>query len=144
MNLRIVKEQLDQFKSGAMHMRSKEMCGMLTGPRSFDDVAIVTTIHGIRNIAIGPSYRFKLDPQEYYDVLKTTDWIDDNSLATFSGIIHSHPWGPSTPSPVDRQAAKDGQVSEGVYIIYNGRTNTFNFFYLKDTVFHKIKDVEYI
>lgn len=78
-----------------------EACGLLAGRgERVDQVFLMQN-------AARSEVRFRLDPLEQLDAFNA---IDDRGLEIV-GIYHSHPQGPSTPSPTD--------VAESVYPVIN-------------------------
>jgi [CysO sulfur-carrier protein]-S-L-cysteine hydrolase len=78
-----------------------EACGLLAGKG--ERVEQVLRMQNAAKSAV----RFRLDPQEQFDVFNA---MDERGLE-LTGIYHSHPRGPSTPSPTD--------VAESVYPVVN-------------------------
>lgn len=78
-----------------------EACGLLAGRgERVDQVFLMQN-------AARSEVRFRLDPLEQLDAFNA---IDERGLEIV-GIYHSHPQGPSTPSPTD--------VAESVYPVIN-------------------------
>lgn len=78
-----------------------EACGLLAGRG--EQVEQVLRMQNAAKSAV----RFRLDPQQQFDVFNA---MDERGLELI-GIYHSHPRGPSTPSPTD--------VAESVYPVVN-------------------------
>jgi proteasome lid subunit RPN8/RPN11 len=68
-----------------------EVCGLLAGKDGQ-----VQKVFPMRNAAHS-KVRFRLDPQEQFDIFSAMEERDLELL----GIYHSHPGGPATPSPTD-------------------------------------------
>ncbi|MGH2605065.1 MAG: Mov34/MPN/PAD-1 family protein, partial [Anaerolineales bacterium] len=97
----------DQWASMVAHVQSclpEEGCGLLEGLRGRVDHVIPVT-----NSAHSP-FRFRMEPREQIEAMAS---IEERGLELV-GIYHSHPNGPSGPSPIDLAEAA---YPEAVYLI---------------------------
>ncbi|MGH2605377.1 MAG: Mov34/MPN/PAD-1 family protein, partial [Anaerolineales bacterium] len=84
----------DQWASMVAHVQSclpEEGCGLLEGLRGRVDYVIPVT-----NADHSP-FRFRMEPREQIEAMGS---IEERGLELV-GIYHSHPNGPSGPSPID-------------------------------------------
>jgi len=82
-----------------------ECCGLLVGRPGSIARAVPA-----RNIADRPAARYLIDPQDYFEAIRTAR----ASGCAVIGFYHSHPAGPPTPSPTDLAEAGD---PEAIYVI---------------------------
>jgi proteasome lid subunit RPN8/RPN11 len=84
-----------------------EACGFLVGVRRGDEVEVRGLAPG-RNVAADPRAHFEIDA---LDTLAAEDDARAAGLAVV-GVWHSHPRGPSEPSPEDARFAAASSHSE--------------------------------
>ena len=89
--LRLTADDWTRMAEQAASESPLEACGLLAGRDGR-----VEQVLPMRNAAASP-VRFRLDPKEQ---LEAFELIDTRDLELV-GIYHSHPGGPSTPSPTD-------------------------------------------
>ena len=87
---------VDQAKTGT----PAEVCGVLGGTFG-ENRSRVESIHPAENDATDSRSRYRIDPEDLFEILET---LDDRG-ADVVGFYHSHPTGPSKPSPVDVASA---------------------------------------
>lgn len=78
----------------------REICGILGGEYS-DDRTVITEVFPAENVAETPEIRYAIDPEEQFELTET---IEDEGL-DIAGFYHSHPTGPTHPSPTDAERA---------------------------------------
>lgn len=83
---------------------SVEVCGLISTQQ----------IYPIKNVAPHPENHFTLDPVQFIDIFYH---ILNSTEETLLGMYHSHPNGPSHPSPTDIQQAN---YPQWVYFIVHG------------------------
>jgi proteasome lid subunit RPN8/RPN11 len=97
-----------QWNSMELHIETclpLEACGLLAGTGD-----VVRRVMPVTNQARSP-VKFRMEPAEQ---LRAFNWIDENSMELL-GIFHSHPEGPTDPSPTDIAEAAFGVV----YVIWS-------------------------
>ncbi|SDR20135.1 desampylase [Natronobacterium texcoconense] len=84
----------------------REVCGVLAGDRG-DDHTVVTDVYPTENVAETPEIRYEIDPEEQLEVIEQ---IEAQGLEV-AGFYHSHPAGPTEPTPRDVERATWPDVS---------------------------------
>lgn len=80
----------------------EEVCGVLAGRRNDDEgVAHVGAVRRVPNVASHPLTEYHLDPEAHLAAIEELE-ADDRAVV---GFYHSHPAGPSHPSPTDEARA---------------------------------------
>ena len=78
----------------------REVCGVLAG--TYDpEKSRVETVHETENVAETPRTRYRIDPEEQFEILER---IEDEDREVV-GFYHSHPSGPPRPSTTDADQA---------------------------------------
>lgn len=95
----VVEAVYDAILEHARRGRPEEVCGLLAGTANGE--GRVTRHYETSNVAAAPRRTYAIDPEEQYRAM--TD-IDEAGL-TLLGFYHSHPNGPSVPSPTDEARA---------------------------------------
>lgn len=107
MELEVLSLSEEQWAEVLAHVQDclpEEACGLLGGSRGRATKAIPVTN------ADHSRFRFRMDPREQVEAMAS---LEESSLELVA-IYHSHPEGPSGPSPIDlREAA----YPEAVYLI---------------------------
>jgi proteasome lid subunit RPN8/RPN11 len=98
--IEIPRELTRQILVAAFEARPREICGILTRPA--DQPRRANRWVPIANIAETPNVRYEMDPAEQLLAYKLMDRSSEEPLA----VVHSHPYGPFYPSPVDREYAQ--------------------------------------
>jgi proteasome lid subunit RPN8/RPN11 len=98
--MRVAKAALDAMVAHAHAEMPKECCGLLVGSGDRIDEA-----KPARNLENSPT-RYLIDPEDHFAVLR------DARAAGRSvrGAYHSHPRGPSGPSPTDVAESNDASL----------------------------------
>ncbi len=89
--MRIPAEMVNQILSHVQEGVFEERCGLIGGIAGEAHLFIPTT-----NVLHSPT-RFRMDPTEQWQAFQTFEARGLDLIA----IVHSHPGGPSTPSPTD-------------------------------------------
>jgi len=92
----------------------QEKCGLVTGYIN-ENIAHITTIHEIRNIAKNPKNYFLFHPEDHYKIIMSGE--------TILGMWHTHFNYPGYPSEYDKLSAIKGNVCIGIYLIYTSQGN---------------------
>ena len=95
--MRVAKAALDAMVAHARAELPNECCGLLVGTADAIARAVAT-----RNARMGPT-RFLIHPEDHFVVLRDAR---ATGLA-IRGAYHSHPQGPSRPSPTDLAESND-------------------------------------
>ena len=96
------------------HVRRRaplEACGLLAGRNGRVELVV-----GVRNIARSP-VRYLMDPRQQWQAFEKFEQLGLELL----GIYHSHPNGPSRPSPTDIKQA----LYEAVQVIWSRQGDTW-------------------
>jgi len=99
--MRIAAALLAEIEARAAASPDREICGLLLGQGSRIDAAPATV-----NVSPVPADSFEVDPAALFAALRA-------ERAGGPGLIghyHSHPGGPTRPSPRDRAAAEPGRL----------------------------------
>lgn len=88
-----------KIRSHACEGAPEEVVGVLAGER--DERSVVERVLRAENAAGDPEMRYEIEPVEELDLLER---VDDAGLDVV-GFYHSHPAGPSRPSPTDERLA---------------------------------------
>ncbi|AFZ73350.1 desampylase [Natronobacterium gregoryi] len=83
-----------------------EVCGVLAGEYGTDRT-VVTDAYSTENVAENPEIRYALDPEEQLEVIERIEAQD----LEIAGFYHSHPAGPTEPTPRDVDRATWPDVS---------------------------------
>jgi proteasome lid subunit RPN8/RPN11 len=97
MRLRVAREAHDAMIAHARAEQPKECCGMLLATGDVLDEAVPA-----RNLA-SSQVRFRVDPADHFAAIRRAR----STGRTLRGAYHSHPRGPSSPSPTDVEEAND-------------------------------------
>ena len=97
MTIGIAPPALEAIARHARRELPNECCGLLVGTREQIDEATPA-----RNLRLGPT-RYLIDPEDHFKALRESR----QSGRLVVGAYHSHPRGPSTPSPTDVSEAND-------------------------------------
>ena len=100
MGLRISRALQAQLLAEAAAMPEREVCGLLFGVAG----EAVTAVQPCVNVAVDTARTFEIDPAS----LIAAHRAQRAGGPSLIGCYHSHPNGPATPSPRDRDAAWDG------------------------------------
>jgi len=102
--VKIAKGVIDEIFAHAREALPEECCGLLIGTPSGIDAA-----HPARNLE-SSSTRFLIDPRDHFGAIHAAR----ESRRFVIGVYHSHPRGPTTPSPSDLAEAS---YDDYVYLI---------------------------
>jgi proteasome lid subunit RPN8/RPN11 len=102
-----------------------EVCGALLGHKN-DSCWDITKFVPLKN-SVGNSGQthYIPEPNEFFNVIKTTTHFNNNNNIDFLGIFHTHPNNLPNPSPLDIS----GAGYEGVYIIFSPKDDCWGFYY---------------
>ncbi|WP_136716502.1 desampylase [Halorientalis salina] len=92
----VYDEVVDHAREGS----PDEACGILGGEFDAEESTAVRS-HPTENAASDPRTEYAVDPEEQFAVMNR---IEDDGREVV-GFYHSHPSGPSEPSPTDRARA---------------------------------------
>lgn len=101
----LTQSQWEIMNKEVIQQAPEEACGLLAGKNGH-----VLEVFPTTNIIHSP-VRYRMAPQEQYQVFQQMEKQGWDLL----GIYHSHPHGPSIPSPID---IKEAYYPEAVYLIW--------------------------
>ena len=102
MPVSISKVNLERIYNHARKTYPEECCGLLVGNLR-DDKIVTTMVFEMRNSSLNKRITYKIDPQNYLQVLKKI-----NTKDKILGCYHSHPNLPPKPSFIDLSGALPG------------------------------------
>ena len=109
----------------AQYATPNEIGGIMVGSQK----GIIDALYLIKNIGLdGNKKYYNAEPQQLYDSLKVTTYLDKSSMTHFLGMWHTHPNGPAIPSTTD----KTYQRFIGYSIIYSIPDSQFKAYYVND------------
>ena len=103
MRLRVAREAHDAMVAHARAERPDECCGLLLATGDLIDASVPA-----RNL-LASQTRFRVDPADHFAAIRPA-----RSTGGGRGAYHSHPRGPSTPSPTDAAEVNDPSL---LYVI---------------------------
>ena len=80
-----------------------------------NSLSTITKDQQITNIAKDKKHRFTPHPQEFFDVLTSTTYVDSSKTMNLIAIYHTHPFSDSTPSLRDVSYGLNYNI---LYLIY--------------------------
>jgi len=101
--LTLARTAYDRLLTHARERRPREVCGVLGGRHGGADAGrdgLVTRYRPVENAAADPRTTYRMDPADLLAALEAVE-----AEADVVGFAHSHPRGPSDPSPTDRARA---------------------------------------
>lgn len=120
---------LKMIKHGCSDME-QERCGMLLGLKRSSNNWIANEFIPITNVHHETEYKhYRLDPNEFIEVLSDTTHINDEANKDFVGIFHTHPNNRPIPSRFDI----DGAGYNVFYIIYSPEFNSISNHFCTET-----------
>jgi len=90
----------DDIIDHAIDGQPEEICGVLGG-RFDEERSRVTSIHPASNVSERPRTEYFMDPEEQLELIDEIEGRGDDVV----GFYHSHPAGPTVPSPTDEARA---------------------------------------
>lgn len=90
----------DDVVKAAYEGHEREVCGILGGEHGVEE-STVEAAYPAENAADRPEIRYAIDPEEQLAIIER---LEDEGFAV-AGFYHSHPAGPTRPSPTDADRA---------------------------------------
>ena len=108
--------------------KDKEMCGLLTGVVYPEGRAFADKYWAIDNISPTPEVNFIFEPNQYFNILKSTRLFDPKNYQMLCAFVHSHPKSLPIPSETDTKNMMEVGFQIG-YLIYSYILNDFGCYY---------------
>jgi [CysO sulfur-carrier protein]-S-L-cysteine hydrolase len=112
-SLYLSQADIQRMRFDVTQRAPEEACGLLSGQikaGTYRAVAVIPTTNELHS-----PFRYRIDPHEQ---ITAFNQIDSQGLELV-GIYHSHPAGPSEPSPTD---IAEAYYPEVVYLIWSAQT----------------------
>jgi proteasome lid subunit RPN8/RPN11 len=94
--LRLPRHLVNQLLHHAQSSPDAEVCGLVGAKQG-----LPASCYPVKNIAVEPSHRYLLDPEQHVAALRR---MQERGEALFA-IFHSHPAAPAEPSATDLELA---------------------------------------
>lgn len=112
---------------------SQEVCGALIGISDQSSYTCTDFIKLTNVSTEDQGHNYVPDPNEFFNVLKTTTHFSQKNTRQLVGIFHTHPHHLPIPSITDIE----GAGYAGIYIIYSPKYTKLNAFYYDGNETHR-------